>query len=346
MNVYNHESFDNHEQVVFCYDQPTKLKAIIAVHNTQRGPSIGGCRMYPYASEEEALTDALRLSRGMTYKCAMANLNLGGGKTVIIGDPRQIASEELFRTFGKFVERLNGTYITAEDIGTNTNYMAWIRQETEHVVGLPTDLGGLGDPSPVTAHGILMGIKAAVKYTLGKEDITGMKVVVQGAGHVGYHLCKELYNAGAQLFVSDINETNLKRVIDEFKATPVKDDIYGLEVDIFAPCAMGAIINDNTIPLLKCKIIAGSANNQLKDELKHGLILKEKNILYAPDYVINAGGLLNVNAELKKETPEQALVKTEEIYETLLKIFNLAEKDNTSTSLAANRIAEQRIQAT
>lgn len=345
MTLFNNNNFNNHEQVTFCHDHHTNLKAIIAVHNTQLGPAIGGCRVYPYASEEDALTDALRLSRGMTYKSAMANINLGGGKAVIIGDPKQIVSEPLFRVFGRFVDRLNGLYITAEDMGSNTECMAWINQETDHVVGLPTHLGGLGDPSPVTAYGIFTGMKAALKQLKGQEDLNGIKVAVQGIGHVGYHVCKELYNAGAKLFVSDINEKALKRVADEFKAVIVPtDELYDLDIDIYSPCALGATINDETIPRLKCSIIAGSANNQLKDEMKHGQALKEKNILYTPDYVINAGGLINVYAERNGNGEAYAKAKTEEIYPTLLKIFQLATEKQIPTSSAANQVAEKRLQ--
>jgi leucine dehydrogenase len=347
MDIFNHNSLDKHEQIIFCNDYATGLKAIIAIHNTSLGPALGGCRMYPYASEADALNDALRLSRGMTYKSAMANVNYGGGKSVIIGDPKKIASEILFRAFGRFVETLNGRYITAEDVGTNVDHMAWILLETPHVVGLPTYCGGLGDPSPVTAHGVYSGIKAAVKQRLGgRDNLSGLKVAVQGLGHVGYNLCKELYAAGAQLFVTDINEEALKRVATEFNATVVKpNDIYGLNVDVFSPCALGAVINDLTLPLFKCSIIAGAANNQLQHELNHGTILKDKNILYAPDYVINAGGLINVVAEHRKVKQDYALAQSERIYDTLLKVFKTAEEEDITTVMASNKMAEQRIAA-
>jgi leucine dehydrogenase len=344
MSVFNHPSFDHHEQVVFCSDPSVGLESIIAVHDTQLGPAVGGCRMYPYATYEDALTDVLRLSRGMTYKCAMAGVKAGGGKAVIIGDPKKQACEKFFRSFGKFVNRLNGSYITAEDVGTNPDYMAWVKQESDHVICLPVHLGGSGNPSPVTAHGVFMGIKAAVKQLLGRDVLTDLKVAIQGVGQVGYALGKELYEAGVQLFVTDVNEHNLKRAVDEFKAIPVKsEEIYGLDVDVFSPCALGATINDETIPLLKCPIVAGSANNQLQDEIKHGIALKEKGILYAPDYVINAGGLLNAYSELTNCSREAVLAKTEGIYDTLLKIFHLAKENNVSTNIAANQIAEQRI---
>jgi leucine dehydrogenase len=344
MTIIKKMDLNKHEQVVFCHDSHTDLKAIIAIHNTQLGPSLGGCRMYPYASEEEAVTDVLRLSQGMTYKASVANLNLGGGKSVIIGDPKKIASESLFRTFGRFVNSLGGRYITAEDVGTCVQHMTWIRKETKHVVGTSGFLGGSGDPSPVTAHGTFVGIKAALKKSTGSDDLAGIKVAVQGVGHVGYYLCEELYKHGAKLYVSDVNKAALKTVVDKFNATVVGlDEIYGLDVNVYAPCALGATVNDKTIPLFKCSIVAGAANNQLKEEEKHGLALKERGILYAPDYVINAGGLVNVAAELNGDGQEHALAQTEEIYNTLLNIFHLAEQDNVSTSLAANKIAEKRI---
>jgi len=344
MAIFEKMSLKNHEQVVYCHDHRTGLKAIIAIHNTALGPALGGCRMYPYASEDDAIEDVLRLSRGMTYKAAVANLDLGGGKSVIIGDPSKDTREEFFRAFGRFINSLNGRYITAEDVGTSTQCMEWISQETNHVVGVPGYLGGSGDPSPVTAHGTFVGVQAGVKQRLGKDSLEGVKVAVQGVGHVGYYLCKELREHKAQLFVTDVNEKALERVVEEFGATVVGlDDIYGLDVDVYAPCALGATVNDQTIDQLKCTVIAGAANNQLKDEDKHGQILKDRNILYAPDYVINAGGLINVYSELKKRGPEHAWSLTNAIYDTLLSIFDIAEKQNVTTNLAANHIAEERI---
>lgn len=346
MDVFNHPSLDKHEQVIYCYDHHTGLKAIIAIHNTILGPALGGCRVYPYASEADALNDALRLSRSMTYKSAMANVNFGGGKAVIIGDPKKMSSEPLFRAFGRFVETLNGRYITAEDVGTNVNVMTWIMQETDHVVGRPTYCGGLGDPSPVTAHGVYFGIKAAAKKRLSATSLSSLKVAVQGLGHVGYHLCKELAQEGAQLFVSDIDPNAIKRVTEEFKATAVApQDIYSLPVDVFSPCALGAVINDQTISALKCSVVAGAANNQLQDENKHGMMLKNKNILYAPDYVINAGGLIDVVAEHQGYQQDYALAQSERIYDTLLKAFDLSEQENISTIRASNKTAEARIAA-
>ncbi|MFA6409713.1 MAG: Glu/Leu/Phe/Val dehydrogenase, partial [Gammaproteobacteria bacterium] len=296
MNIYDSPSFDKHEQVVFCQDHATGLKAIIAIHNTQLGPALGGCRMYPYSKIEDAIEDVLRLSKGMTYKASVANLNLGGGKAVIIGDPKKLGNEAFFRTFGRFVQGLSGRYITAEDVGTNTKFMEWISQETDHAVGVPACFGGSGDPSPFTAHGTFVGVKAAWKKTTGKDSLNGVKISVQGIGNVGYNLCKELHKDGAILYVNDVNESAVAKAVKEFSATAVSDaDLYKLDVDIYSPCALGATINDKTIHQLKCSVIAGAANNQLAEEKKHGAALQKAGILYAPDYVINAGGLINVS---------------------------------------------------
>lgn len=344
MSMFEMLNANSHEQVVYCYDRHSGLKAIIAIHNTTLGPALGGCRMYPYANEEDAIEDVLRLSRGMTYKAAIANLNLGGGKSVIIGDPKKDASEALFRAFGRFVNGLSGRYITAEDVGTCPKHMEWIRQETKYVVGISTYFGGSGDPSPVTAHGTFMGIKAVVKQALGKESLQGIKIAVEGVGHVGYPLCRELHDAGAILYVTDIHEESLQRVVREFGATVVKGaDFYKLDVDVYSPCALGATINDETIPLFKCKAIAGAANNQLKDETKHSVELKKRNILYAPDYVINGGGLINVYSEIAGGGLEHAWALTSEIYHTLMHIFEISEKEKIATADAARRIAEARI---
>lgn len=345
MNVIENMMPYDHEQVVFCHDPLSGLKSIIAIHNTALGPSLGGCRFYPYATEADALKDVLRLSRGMTYKSAAAGLNFGGGKAVIIGDPKKLSSELLFRAYGRFVQTLNGRYITAEDVGTDIKKMEWVRIETRHVVGLPTYIGGFGDPSPVTAYGVFVGIKASLKHLTGHESIAGQTISVQGLGHVGYHLCKELHKAGAKLIVTDINQHAVKKVVQEFDAIAVNpDEIYGQSVDIFAPCAMGAILNDKTIPRLKCSIVAGSANNQLDDEVKHGKMLKDRGILYAPDYVINAGGLINVASEFfhikQKEYPYR---KTDEIYDNLLRVYRMADDEGSTTGDAALKMSEERI---
>lgn len=340
------ENLDNHEQVVFCNDPNSGLKAIIAIHNTQLGQALGGSRFHDYTSETDALTDVLRLSKGMTYKAAVAGLNLGGGKSVIIGNPKKLASEALFRAFGRFINSLGGRYITAEDIGTSVEHMEWIRHETPHVVGVSKHIGGSGDPSPVTAHGTFVGIKSAIKQTRGSDDLTGIKVAVEGIGHVGYYLCKELHAAGAKLYVSDINEAATKAAANEFGATVVPcGQLAGLDVDVYAPCALGATINDQTIPAFKCSVIAGAANNQLKEEAKHAMALEKRGILYAPDFVINAGGLINVYSEIEGSGRERALEKTEGIYNTLLKIFELANREHITTAEAANRLAEQRIKS-
>lgn len=346
MNIFENKNFDNHEQIIFCQESKCGLQAIIAIHDTRLGPAIGGCRMYPYANVEDALNDVLRLSRGMTYKSAINNFNFGGGKSVIIGDPAKLKSETLFRTFGRFVDGFNGRYITAEDLGTDVKCMEWVRIETKHVVGIPSYIGGLGDPSPVTAHGVLVGIKACLKKTKGNEDLSKIKIAVQGVGHVGYYLCKELHEQGAELYVTDINKEVLRKVSDEFKATIVGlNEIYGLNVDVFAPCALGEIINDTTIPQLKCSIVAGAANNQLENEEKHGNALKQRGILYAPDYIINAGGLIDAASEFFHVGKPLALAKTEEIYDTLVHVFHYAEENDLAPVLAAKELAEQRISA-
>ena len=344
MSIFTNKSFANHEQIVFCGDNNTGLKAIIAIHDTRLGPALGGCRLWPYATEEQALTDVLRLSHSMTYKSAIGGLNFGGGKSVIIGTP-DMTSEAYFRTFGKFVNSFNGRYITAEDVNTNTKFMEWVHYETDFVTGIPTYVGGSGDPSPVTAYGVFVGIKAAVKKLKGKDKLKGIKVAVQGAGgNVGYNLCKRLYKSGAKIYASDINAASLRRIITEFKAVEVKgNDIYSQDVDVFAPCALGATLNDKSIPMLKCPIVAGAANNQLEDDSKHSAEIQKRGIILAPDYVINAGGLFNVNAEVNGGGSEHALAKTEGIYNTLLKVWNLAEDENISSVAAANQLAEKRM---
>jgi leucine dehydrogenase len=339
MNEYNHE------EIVFCQDRDSGLRSIIAIHDTTLGPALGGTRMWPYKSEAEALEDVLRLSRGMTYKSAAAGLNLGGGKAVIIGDPQRDKNEVLFRAFGRFVHGLNGRFITGEDVGTEVNDMVWVRMETPWVLGIPEVLGGSGDPSPVTARGVYFGLKACCEAVFNTPSITGRKVAIQGVGHVGYYLAEFLHKEGAQLFVTDIRPDRVQRCVKEFGAEGIAPDrIYDVDAEIFAPCALGAIINDETIPRLKFKIIAGGANNQLADEHKHGRILTEKKILYAPDYVINAGGLINVANELEGYHREKALKEAENIYNTLKKVIEIARKENIPTGEASNRFAERRIE--
>lgn len=331
----------NHEQLLFCNDNATGLKAIIAVHNTHLGPALGGTRMWNYANELEALNDVLRLSRGMTYKNAISGLNLGGGKAVIIGDARTQKSEALFRRFGKFVESLGGKYITAEDVGVSPQDMTWVNMETNNVVGLP---GKSGDPSPVTAYGVYMGMKAAAKVQFGSDSLAGKKIAVQGVGHVGEYLVSHLVKEGAEVFITDIHQDTLNHVATKYGAKVVGlDEIYTIPMDIYAPCALGATVNDDTLSKLKCSIIAGAANNQLKDETIHGEIVKEKGIIYVPDFMLNAGGVINCYAEVKGLSAEWAMGKAEDIYNTTLNIINRSTNDNVPTYKIANKMAEERI---
>lgn len=337
------EKYD-YEQVVFCQDKTSGLKAIIAIHDTTLGPALGGARMWSYASEEQAIEDALRLARGMTYKNAAAGLNLGGGKTVIIGDPFKDKNEEMFRALGRFIQGLNGRYITAEDVGTTVTDMDLIHEETDYVTGISPSFGSSGNPSPVTAYGVYLGMKAAAKEAFGTDSLQDRTIAVQGLGNVAYTLCEYLYNEGAKLVVTDINKNAVERVVNDFNAVAVDPaDIYSQDVDIFAPCALGAIINDETIPQLKAKVIAGSANNQLKDSA-HGDLIHEMGIVYAPDYVINAGGVINVADELYGYNRERAMKRVEAIYDSISKIFEISKRDKIPTYLAANRLAEERIE--
>lgn len=332
-----------HEQVVFCHDPHVGLKAIIAIHNTSLGPALGGTRMWNYKNEEEALVDVLRLSKGMTYKAAAAGLNLGGGKAVIIGDPKTQKSEALFRAFGHFVNSLNGKYITAEDVGTGVTDMEHIYMETPWVTGIPKDFGGSGDPSPYTAHGVLMAIKASAKEKYGSDSLKGKRIAVQGLGNVGSNLVKYLKEEGAEITVADIDAARTKATADQFGAKAVSpDEILFVDCDILAPCALGAVVNDGTIQKIKAKVIAGGANNILA-EGRHGDQLKELGILYAPDYVANAGGLMNVFVELEGYSPERAFEKTRRVYDNILKVYEIAKRDNIATNVAADRLAEERI---
>ncbi|WP_075343628.1 Glu/Leu/Phe/Val family dehydrogenase [Tenacibaculum agarivorans] len=344
--VFGQLSFDNHEQVVFCSDEDTGLKAIIGVHNTTLGPALGGTRMWQYKTEWEALNDVLRLSRGMTYKSAITGLNLGGGKAVIIGDAKTQKNDALMRKFGEFVNSLSGRYITAEDVGMETRDMDVIREVTPHVTGVSEAIGGSGNPSPVTAYGVYMGMKAASKYKFGSDSLEGKKVLVQGVGHVGETLVKHITDEGAQVILNDINEARLEELSKKYNANVVLgNDIYGLDIDIYAPCALGATVNDDSIAKMKAKVIAGAANNQLANELKHGKMLQERGIAYAPDFLINAGGIINVYAEVAGYGKEESIKRTENIYNTTLEIFDLAEKENITTHQAAFNIAQSRIDA-
>ena len=339
MTLFDHPDFDGHEQVVYSHDDATGLRAIVAIHNTRRGPALGGFRMWPYAGEAAALEDALRLSRGMTYKAAMAGLDLGGGKAVIIGDAGTDKTEALMKAFGRAVDRLNRRYITAEDVGTSVADMDAIKTVTDHVVGVT---GGAGDPSNSTAHGVYIGILAAVRHKLGRETVGGLHVAVQGVGNVGRFLCDYLHKAGARLSVTDIDRNALRQAEREFGAAVVgPDEIYDLDCDLFAPCALGAVVNDATLPRLKCAIVAGSANNVL-DEERHGAALRRAGILYAPDYVINAGGLIDVARFALGFDIEAARARLHRIDDTLTEIFARAEAEDRPTGDVADSIAEER----
>jgi leucine dehydrogenase len=333
-----------HKKVVFCSDPDTGLKAIIAIHDTTLGPALGGTRMWAYKTESDALQDVLRLSKTMTYKAAIAGLNLGGGKAVIIGDSRKDKTEALLRKFGRFIKNLNGEFITAEDVGTNPKDMEYIRMETQHVMGVPESIGGSGDPSPITALGVFMGIKACVKELYGNDNLTGRSIIVQGIGNVGENLVKLLREENAKVYASDINEERVGQIAKKYGAEAVSNNsIFDINADIYSPCALGATINTQTIHKLKCAIIAGSANNQLEDEHIHGKMLLEKGVLFAPDYVINAGGVINCYSELMGFSKKRTLQLTENIYEATRNVLKLSRAESISTIDAANKIAEKRI---
>jgi leucine dehydrogenase len=330
----------DHEKVLVGRDAESGYHGIIAIHSTTLGPAVGGTRFWNYATEEEALTDALRLSHGMTYKNALAGLPLGGGKSIIIGNSQSSNRETLLRAHGRFVDTLKGTYITAEDVGTSPADMEIMRLETPHVAGL---LGRSGDPSPYTARGVFRAIQASAQFRWRKDDLSGVTVALQGCGHVGYHLAKLLHDAGARLVASDVNDRNLSRVVEEFAAESVAPgEIFSVPADVFAPCALGGVINDQTIPQLKVQIVAGAANNQLLEE-RHGSMLREKDILYAPDYVANAGGVLNGCVELLGWNAADALQKVDGIYKTILRILESAQEEAIPTNKAADRLAEERL---
>lgn len=345
--VFGQASFNDHEQIVFCHDKDTGLKAIIGIHNTVLGPALGGTRMWNYANEWEALNDVLRLSRGMTYKSAISGLNLGGGKAVIIGDAKTQKTPEMMIKFGEFIHSLSGKYITAEDVGTTTPDMDLIRDVTPYVTGISEAKGGSGNPSPVTAYGVYMGMKAAAKHQFGSDSLAGRKVLVQGTGHVGETLIDYLTKEGATVIISDINEARMQEIAARYGAQIFRgEDLYSADVDIYAPCALGATVNDDTIGRLKAKVIAGAANNQLAKEEIHGRMLQERGILYAPDFLINAGGIINVYAEIVKYDKAEAMRRTENIYNTTLEIFHFAEANGVTTQQAAMSIAQKRIDDT
>jgi leucine dehydrogenase len=332
-----------YEQLIYFYDKTTGLKGITCIHDTTLGPALGGTRLWNYATEEDAVLDCLRLARGMTFKSAAAGLNLGGGKTVLIGDATKVKSEAYFRALGRYVQSLNGRYITAEDVNTNTKDLDYVSMETNHVVGLE---GKSGNPSPITALGVFHGVRASLKYAFGSDDISKYTFAVQGAGQTGYYLIQKLVEAKAKkIYFSEINPAYIDRMKKEHPEVEFvePEKIYDLDVDVFSPCAFGAILNDITIPRLKAKVIAGSANNALFDEDKHGPMIRERGILYAPDFVINAGGVINVYHELIGYNAEKALRDTEKIYDRLLEIFEIAEKQNTHTQEAAKIYAKNRM---
>jgi leucine dehydrogenase len=340
MPVFSMKDFDDHEQVVFCRDPASGLNAIIAIHNTVRGPALGGCRMWNYDTEEDALVDALRLSRGMTYKAALAGLASGGGKAVIIGDSGRDKSEALWLAYGRFVDSLNGRYVTAEDVGTRPADLEIVRRVTPHVAGIAE--GGAGDPSPATALGTFTGIQTCIAERLGRVHMKGLKVAVQGLGNVGTALAERLHEAGAELTVSDINEVAVKKAVRAFGAAAVAPEaIHAQPVDVFAPCALGAVVNDATIGEIRAPVIAGSANNQLA-EPRHGEILWKRNVLYAPDYAINAGGVIWVSHEGPAFDAEAAGADVMRIGETLTEIFTRSRQDGVPPEVAANRVAEER----
>jgi leucine dehydrogenase len=345
VHIFEKLSEFRYEQLVFCHDKATGLRAIIAIHDTTLGPALGGCRMWPYSTEAEAVTDALRLARGMTYKAAASGLNLGGGKSVIIGDPHKDKTEALFRSLGRYVETLGGRYIVAEDVGISTGDINYVQVETSYVVGVDVTYGGSGDPSPFTALGVLQGMRACAEEVFGTTSLEGRTVAVQGLGHVGYHLCRLLHDEGAHLMVVDLEPEATERAVREFCAKAVEpDEILRIPCDIFAPCALGAVINDQTLPLLRCQIVAGSANNVL-DESRHGETLAERGILYAPDYVINAGGLINVADELEGYSERRAKGRVMRIEDSVRRIIAISKRDGVPTNVAADTLALERIAA-
>lgn len=331
-----------HEQIIHAFDQNTGLRALVGIHNTTLGPALGGCRMWNYANESEALHDVLRLSRSMTYKSAMAGVAFGGGKAVIFGNPAKDKSEALMRSFGKFLQNLRGGFVTGQDVGITSTDVLHMHKETKYVVGLPPEMGGTGDPSPMAALGVFNGIKASVAYRLQKDSLRGVRIAVQGCGNVGSKLCHLLHKEAAELCVSDLDTSKAEAVAASCDARVVDiDQLLFEDVDVLAPCALGAVLNDDSIPFINAKIIAGGANNQLDDESVHDEMLLARNILYAPDYVINAGGLINVAHEIMK-LPDAIVEKTKAIGDTLLEVYHRATKQGTSTGKIANHIAEER----
>ncbi len=344
MELFQQMADMGHERVLFCSSPEVGLRAIIAVHSTVLGPGLGGVRMWPYPSMDEALTDVLRLSRGMTYKAAATGLNLGGGKAVILGDPKKDKSEALFRCFGRFVDSLGGLYITAEDVGTDVNDMEWTYTETPWVTGVSAAHGGSGDPSPVTAFGVLQGIKASAQWKFGNDSLAGRSVAIQGLGSVGYNLANDLKAEGAKIFGADVDADRIARAQELGVEIVPGDEILSVECDVLAPCALGAVLNERTIPHLRCQIVAGAANNQLGDEPRDGQALHDRGILYAPDFVINAGGLINVFHELTGYNRERAMRAARGIYNNMIRVYEISRAESIATHVAADRLAEERIQ--
>ncbi len=343
MGVFDLMSQHGYGEIHLKRDQASGLEAVIAIHDTRLGPALGGCRFIHYATEEEAIIDALRLARGMTYKAALAGLDHGGGKSVIIKPYRRFDRTALFRAFGRFVEDLRGHYITAEDSGTSIEDMEVIRSVSKNVTGVDPSHGGSGDPSPFTALGVRRGIEACVQFALGRNSLDGIHVAVQGVGHVGYHLCRELHTQGAKLTVADVDPLKAERAQREFGASIARlEDIFDVECDVFSPCALGSALNPDTVPRLHCRIVAGAANNQLA-ELAMGAALMQRGIVYAPDYAINAGGLVNVAQEFVGYDAEKARSRTMKIYDTILEIAERARKSMTPTDIIANKMVEERL---
>lgn len=342
--IFERMARDGHEQVIFCYDKVSGLRAIIAIHDTTLGPALGGCRMYPYGAEEAAIDDALRLSRGMTYKSAAAGVNHGGGKAVIWGDPRAGKSEELFRALGRYVQALKGRFITGTDMGTNKEDFIWSHAETDYLVALPEEWGGSGDSSVITAYGVYRGMQAAALEVFGEAQLKGRTVAVQGVGKVGFHLVEHLLDDGAQAVITDVVQENIDRTVKQFPQVRVvaPTEIVGVACDIFAPCAIGGVLNDETLPQLQCRVVAGAANNVLR-EPRHGDELHRRGILYCPDYVINAGGLIQVADELQGYHRDRAFRKTAGIFDMLREIFSISRKEGIPTYRAADVLAERRI---
>ncbi len=345
MGIFDEMKKYGHEQVIFLQHRRTGLKSIIAIHDTTAGPALGGCRMRPYESEEEMLLDVLRLSRGMTYKCGIVDVDNGGGKCVIWGNPHKDKTAEMFRALGRFVDGLGGRFYTGTDVGTYPQDFVHAKRETPYIVGVPVEYGGSGDSSVPTALGVIQGIRATAMKLWNSTDLSGKTFAVQGLGKVGYKVAVSLAEQGAHLIVSDVVMENIERlqqvVPEATVATP--DAIFEVSCDMFVPCALGAILNDQTIPRLRCKAVVGSANNQLLDEEKHGAMLQQRGILYAPDYLVNAGGLIQVADELLGVNPDRVTAKTMSIYDILLRVYDYAEQHQLPTSLAANRIVEERL---